>query len=186
MQLKAQKRTAEKKRDAKRLRRAGQIPAVIYSQGAPGESISIDDREFATLLRNIEKGTLPSMVLTLVEESGKERSVICKGIDYHPTTYNVIHLDFQELKPESKVRFKVPLQFTGEADCLGIKQGGVVRQVIRHVLVECFPKDMPRQFVLDIRPLEISHTKRLKDITWPEGVRSLMPVEEVAVVIAKR
>lgn len=186
MKLKALTRTTEKKKDAKRLRRAGQIPAIIYSQGNPGEAVSVDDHEFLTLLRGIEKGSLPSTVLTLTDEAGKERSVICKGIEYHPTTYKILHLDFQELKKDAKVCFKVPLSFTGEADCIGIKQGGFLRQVIRHVPVECLPKDMPTQFVLDVRQLEITHTKRLKDIAWPKGVRPLMPVEEVAVVIAKR
>lgn len=186
MKLTIEKRTTEKKRETARLRREEKIPAVVYSLGKEGESITVSGTEFAALLRSIKKGSLPTTVVTLADADGKERRAIVKGIQYHPTTYKILHLDFEELHDDTRVNVKVPLSFTGVADCVGIKHGGVLRPVIRHVKVNCLPKDMPSEFTLDVQALEVKGTRRLADIAMPEGVKALVPLSEVAVVIAKR
>lgn len=186
MKLAIEKRTTEKKRDTNRLRRDGKIPAVLYSNGNVGETITVDNAEFGALLRSIKKGALPTTVIALTDAEGKERTAIVKGIQYQPTTYNIVHLDFEELHDDARVSVKVPLRFTGVLECVGIKHGGVLRPVIRHVKVNCLPKDMPSEFVLDVQDLEIKGVRRLADIAMPEGVKALVPLTEVAVVIAKR
>lgn len=186
MKLTTEKRTTEKKRDTARLRRDGKIPAVLYSKGEVGETITIDNADFGALLRAINKGALPTTVIALVDSDGKERRAIVKGIQYHPTTYNILHLDFEELHDDARVSVKVPLRFTGVLDCVGVKHGGVLRLVIRHVKVNCLPKDMPSEFTLDVKELEIKEVRRLAEIDMPKGVKPLVPLSEVAVVIAKR
>ena len=84
------------------------------------------------------------------------------------------------------VNVNVPIRFAGVADCAGIKLGGFLRQVIRHLRVNCLPSKMPKEFVLDVKDLGMKQTKRIKDIKMPEGVLPLAPLNEVVVVIAKR
>ena len=71
-------------------------------------------------------------------------------------------------------------------DCVGIKLGGFLRQVIRSVKVRCLPKNIPQNFELDIRNLKMRQSKRLSDLVMPEGVTPLAATDEVVVVIAKR
>ncbi|MEC7840443.1 MAG: 50S ribosomal protein L25/general stress protein Ctc [Chlamydiota bacterium] len=187
MKLTVSKRNSEKKSEAKQQRRNGNIPAVLYSSGNPGEAITIDGREFNAHLNQIKKGHLPTTVFVLTDADGKERKAIIKDIQYHVTTYSILHLDFEELHDDSNVNVKVPIELTGVADCVGIKLGGVPRQVIRFLRVNCLPKDIPSSFKLDITPLKMKEKRKLHDIVIPEGVKPLASnMNEVVVVIAKR
>lgn len=187
MKLNVTKRTAGKKSESKQLRRAGQIPAIIYMRGKEAaDNIVVKDSEFDAILRQIQPGRLSTQVFALVDEKGKERRALLKEIQYHVTKYNVIHLDFEELADNVPVNVKVPIECTGIVDCVGIKLGGVLRQVIRYLKVRCLPKDIPGAFTLDIRSLGQRDTRRLKDLNIPETIRPLVDLNEVAVAIVKR
>lgn len=186
MKLNVQARVAKQKGQNNRLRREGKIPAVLYSQGKPGEAIAVEGEIFLSLLRTLEPGHLPTTVITLVDKNGKERKALIKDIQYEPTTYQVEHLDFEELHRDVTVDVKVPIHFTGKEQCPGIKLGGVLRQVIRHYRVRCFPNKLPTYFELDVSSMNMKQSKRLREIQLPEGVKGLTPANEVAVVIAKR
>lgn len=185
MKLSANERTSQTKSDILQLRRNGKIPAIIYSPGQNGQLIAIDATEFKAALRGIKSGQLPTTVFTL-QIGGKERKAVIKDIQYNPTNYDVIHLDFQELVKNVPICVKVPISCSGVADCVGIKLGGFLRQVIRFVKVECMPELIPSEFIIDVKDLGIKQTKRLRDLALPKGVRPLAPLEEVVVVIAKR
>lgn len=87
---------------------------------------------------------------------------------------------------ETTVDVKVPINCIGEADCVGVKLGGFVRPVKRHVDVRCLPEDIPTDFKIDIKSLEIGQAKRVSDIDAGETVRLLAKPKEILVVIAKR
>lgn len=185
MKLKAVERASIKKNDTKRLRREGKIPAILYSHGKEGKLITLDAAEFNTALRKMKPGHLPTTTFTL-EIDGKEIKAIIKDIQYQLTTYQVSHVDFEELIAGVPVSVKVPIQCIGVADCAGIKLGGFLRQVIRQLKVECLPQDIPAEFVVDVKELGIKQSKRLSDIPMPKGVKPLANLEEVVVVIGKR
>ncbi len=186
MNLKCFKRTAAKKSEATSIRRDGNIPAVIYSKGQAGDTVYVDGSQFKSALRSIKQGCLPTTVFSLETEDGKVRRAIVKDIQYNVTNYDIIHLDLEELHDDCKINVKVPIECVGTVDCVGVKLGGVLRQVIRHVRVRCLPKDIPVQFQLDVRDLGLRQSKRLADIAMPATVRPLMDLKEVAVVIVKR
>lgn len=186
MKLKAFKRNAEKKCSVKKLRREGKIPAIIYKKGSAGEELSVDNQMFTSAIRNVRAGQLPTTVFLLQDEKGKEREVIVKEIQYNVTNYDVIHLDFEELVDNIPVNVKVPIECVGIADCPGIKLGGVLRQVIRHLKVRCLPKDIPTSFIVDISTLGISDVIRLSGLDIPNTIRPLINLNEVAVAIVKR
>lgn len=185
MKLQIFARAAEKKSEAKKIRREGNIPAVIYSKGDVGKTITVKGSDYHALIRSLPDGRLSTCVITLTEEGGQELRVIVKDIEYHVTTYDVLHLDFEELHDDTPVSIKVPIECTGVDDCVGIKLGGVLRQVVRQLKVRCLPKDIPTTFELAVEMLDVSGAKRLSDIAMPETVRPMMDLNEVAIVIAK-
>lgn len=185
MKLEIVKRS-DRKSELRQLRREGHIPAIIYVRGTLGELYSLKSNSFSAFLRDVKPGHLPTTIFTLTDEKGKQRRAIIKDIQYNITTYDVIHLDFEELIDGTPVNIKVPIECTGIADCVGIKLGGVLRQVIRHLRVRCLPKDIPSFFTLDVRSLDQRQTKRLSDLEIPNTVRPLADLREVAVAIVKR
>lgn len=186
MKLQINKRSSEQKVKGRSLRRQSLIPAVIYSRGASSEMISIDAAEFNARMRNIVPGRLATTKFFLIDEEGKERRVIIKEIQYHPTTYNVLHVDFEELIEGVAITVKIPIEFVGSSECLGVKQGGFLRQVIRGLRVRCTPDKMPEVLRLNVQPMTMKETRRLSDLDVPEGVRPLVDMHEVLVVVAKK
>lgn len=186
MNLSINKRAVSCKREAKRLRREGKIPAIVYAEGKKGENIFIEEAQFCAVLRGIQLGYLPTTVLLLKDEDSNEFKAIVKDIQYHPTTYRILHLDFVRLIDNIEVNVKVPIECFGAAECPGVKLGGVLRQVIRHLSVRCLPENIPTKLSLDVKSLSMSQSKRLKAIDIPKGVRPLVDLNEVAAVIAKR
>lgn len=185
MNVTAKKRAAEKKTANKQIRREGNIPAIFYVPGKPAIPIEVNGEEFHAVLRHLKPGRLSTMIFTL-DLDGEKVKAIVKGIQYDLTSYDVIHLDFEGLIDDIPVTIKVPVECVGIADCVGIKLGGSLRQIIRNVKVQCLPKHIPEEFTLDVKELKIKGSKRLSDIAMPEGVKPMAATDEVVVVIAKR
>lgn len=183
MKVKIVDRKDSKKSVLRQVRREGNIPAVVYSPGKENRTIIVDGVDFQTALRTLTPGRLPTTQFVLVQD-GKEERAIVKDIQYHPTTYEVMHLDF--LIPSDRVKVRVPIECVGVADCQGIKLGGFLRQVIRALPVECLASQIPAFFSIDIRHLVIGQSLRIFDLTVPEGVRPLVDSKEAILVIAKR
>lgn len=186
MKLNIKKRAAPKKSESKRIRSEGNIPAIIYKRGKDAETIIVNGIEFTAHLRKVQSGHLSTTQFELTEDKAKPRKAILKDIHYDPVSYQVIHLDFEELLDDVKINVKVPIECTGVADCAGVKLGGIVRQVIRHLRVRCLPKDIPASFQLDIKNLGLWEALRLSDIALSPAIRPLADLNEVAVTIAKR
>lgn len=181
MELKATKR----EKNCKVIRREGNIPAIFYSQGKEGEELIVGGGDFRKILNQIQPGTLSTTIFTL-DVGGKKRKAILKDIQYHVTTYEISHLDFEELVDGVPVTLNVPIQCTGVVDCIGIKLGGSLHQIVRTIKVRCLPKDIPSQFEVDIRELNVGQGKRVGDISIPKAVQPMIDTKNMAVVIAKR
>lgn len=186
MKLKVFKRELVKKSETNRIRREGNVPGVVYVRGKSTDAIVVDGSEFNGLLRTMQPGRLSTTLFNLEDESGKQRRAILKEIQYHPTSYKVQHLDFEELFDNVKVTLNIPIECTGVVDCIGVKLGGVLRQVIRKLRVRCLPKDIPTVFYVDVKNMGQSDKIRLEELKIPETVRPVANLHEVAVIIAKR
>lgn len=183
MKLTANTRSCGKSSLLSKSRIEGFIPAVIYSKGKETETIQVLNSEFDAILRKIEKGHLPTTIFEL-HFGGKVRKAILKDIQYHRTSYKVLHLDFLEFQ-DNVISVNVPVHFTSVAECSGIKLGGFLRQLKRHVKVECLPKHIPSAFYIDVKELGLNQVKRVRDIIFPEGVEPLLGKDEVIVAIGK-
>ncbi len=185
MELTVTKRIPGKKAETKKIRREGDIPAVVYSQGNKGEEIVVSGNAFKKILNQVQQGTLSTKVFTLLHGGKKTRAVL-KDIQYNVVTYDVIHLDFEELHKDALVTVNVPILCTGTVDCAGVKLGGALRQVIRHVKVRCLPEHIPSHFEIDVREMGVEESRRLSDIEVPHEVRPLIDLKEIVVTISKR
>ncbi len=146
----------------------------------------ISEQEYKACLATVVPGRLSTSKFTLTGEDGEKFQALLKEIQYHPTTYNIIHLDFQQLVDNEPIRVNVPIECVKVAECLGVKQGGVLRQVIRHLRVHCLPKHIPEVLTMDVGSLEMKQTRRLKELVLPPNVRPIANLNEVAVVVGKR
>lgn len=185
MELTLSKRETTKKSDIKKIRREGNIPAIIYSQGKQGNNVVVEGPAMKKILKKIVPGTLATTILTLQGE-GKGKRAIIKDIQYNITTYDVIHLDFVELFDKIPVDVKIPVQLTGVNECKGVKEGGSIRQVIRAFNARCLPKDIPSFIEVDVKDLGLMGSIKLGDLTLPKNVKSLIDLKEVVVVVAKQ
>jgi large subunit ribosomal protein L25 len=185
MKLSVSPRAATKKSEVKKLRREGQVPGVVYGLDQTNENVALPLDEFQSLLRKIRPGLLPTTVFELNDSKGARKALV-KEIQYHPTTYSVLHVDFAAISDDRPVTVNVPIQVSGTADCVGLKLGGFLRQVIRFLKVRCLPKQIPQELVIDVQDLNIAQSKTLADLKLPAGVRPLAKMSEVVVVIGKR
>lgn len=186
MKLAIKTREAKKKSAVKALRRDDYIPAVIYHRSKEAEPFAVSSVEFSALLRAIVPGRLSTTVIELASEKGKSRRAIIKDIQYNPVSYDVIHLDFEELVDDVTINVKVPVECVNVVDCVGIKLGGFLRQVLRHVKVSCLPKDIPSHLELDVKEMAIYDQRRVRDLKIPQILKPMVNMNEVLLVIAKR
>jgi large subunit ribosomal protein L25 len=185
MKLAIHNRALGTKGDVNKLRREGGIPAILYGRDKENTPIYVKGEEVAAILRKIQPGQLATTVFELNQGSSTVKAIL-KDIQYHVVSYQIEHLDFAVLADEALVSVNVPIQIVGAADCVGVKLGGFLRQVLRSVKVSCLPKDIPTGFAIDVRDLGISSAKKISDIEMPAGVKPLAKLEQVAVIVRKK
>lgn len=178
-------RDGTSKGDARRLRRDGNIPMVVYSKGQPAELGSVSRAEIEAAMRSIRPGFLPVTVFTLKDDSGRTRTVLAREVQYKPTTYEITHIDFLELEPKRMVEVKVPVEFLNAGECIGVKLGGQLRHIMRHVRVRCLPANIPSHFEVDVKELGIRQTRRVRDLNIPDTVTCVAHIEGVVVSVMK-
>lgn len=185
MKLKVARRALSTKGALHKLRREGGIPAVLYAKGLATQSLALETTEIQKLLREIEPGTLSTLVLELQGLDQPVR-VLVKEIQYDKTNYDVRHMDFIALLPEQKIQVMVPIELAGQADCVGVKAGGAIRLVTRKIPVECLPSKLPSRFTVNVSQMNIGDAIRVNAITFPEGVTPCVKPVDVIAVVGKR
>jgi large subunit ribosomal protein L25 len=153
--------------DARRLRKAGRVPAVLYGGGETPETLTLDHN---TLKHQMNREAFYTSVLTL-KIGTKTQQVVVKAVERHPVKPLIMHLDFQRIREDEEITLDVPLHFTGEASSKGVKdQGGVVDHLLTDVEVRCLPRHLPEYLEVDVTALGLNEIYHLSDIKLPEGV----------------
>lgn len=155
------------KGSARATRRDGQLPAVLYGGSGPPLPIAINRREFD---RELAKGRFTTRLLD-IELDGKTERVLPREVQYHVVTDQPIHCDFMRLTAGSTVTVMVPVHFVNEADCPGIKLGGVLNVVRHRVEFRCRADQIPEHITVDLAGLAIGDSIHISAITLPEGVK---------------
>jgi len=152
---------------SRRLRHQGKVPAIIYGAGRPPRSLTFDHNK---VLHELENESFYSSILN-IKVGEKTQAAIIKDIQRHPAKNRVLHMDFQRIVDDVKIKMNVPIHFIGEEDAIGVREGGgSVSRLRTDVEVTCLPKDLPEYFEIDITALELDEMLHLSDITLPEGV----------------
>ena len=163
--LDAVTRQARGKNDARRSRRAGRVPAVVYGGDTrEGRPVSVDPKELLRILHS-ESGVNTLIELALDGEAASR--VLVKEFQLDPVSSDLLHVDFYRLAMDKAITVTVPVTLAGEA--IGVKQqGGLVDFVGRDVQVECMPSEIPEHLEIDVSELRIGDGVRLRDLA--EGV----------------
>ena len=161
-------------RRARRLRKDGLVPGVLYGKGHT-RAILVGERD----LRNVLTGPsgLHTIVDVVVEGQKTPHHAVLKDFQRHPIRGTVTHVDFHEVRLDRPIQATVNVQLVGESP--GAKQGGVVQQVTRELRVEALPTAVPEHIEADISQLEIGGTVRIADLLAIEGVAYLDDPETV-------
>tara|TARA_B100000686_G_C16761438_1_gene958944 strand:- start:601 stop:1293 length:693 start_codon:yes stop_codon:yes gene_type:complete len=178
--LEAEVREGKGKSYAKRLRKDGLVPAVVYGVDEP-VSIQFDPEVLSSLL-NTSAGSNVVFKLKVVGEKKKERSVIVKDLNYNVMNGSYVHVDLLEIRMDQKITVSVPLVLEGDA--VGIKMGGVLSQVLRELEVECLPVDIPEQILLDITDVDIGGVLHVREVAVPENVSLLNELDDPVLSIS--
>jgi len=180
MQLNADKRETTG-RAARRLRRQGRLPAVVYGQRAT-TSVELDTHEFERVYARSGR----TQLIDLVIGSGRPSKVLVKEVQVSPRYNTLLHVDFHQVSLLERLQVDVPVSVTGEAEPVRGGEADVL-QVLHSIKVECVPTKIPEVIEVDIAGLaEVDAAVRVSDLRLPEGVAAVTDPDDVIVKLAAR
>ncbi len=152
----------------RRMRRAGQLPGVVYGAGGDAVPITLSSFEVS---RHLEHEAFYSHVLNL-KLKGKKEQVILRSVQRHPVRSDMLlHIDLQRISKDAKIRMTVPLHFVGEDVAPGVKeQSGLFSHLMTEVEISCLPSDLPEYIEIDVSELHIGEPIHLSGLVVPEGI----------------
>jgi large subunit ribosomal protein L25 len=171
--LKVSPREPSGSREARRLRRSGEVLGVVYGGGDEPVSFQVPART----LRHVLAGA--GAVLDLDIEGGSGGPVVIKELVRHPLTGATMHLDLMRVRLDQKIQATVLLELTGAEDAPGIKDGGVLEQITRELTIEALPTDIPDSLTHDVSEMQINDTITLDALRPPSTVTLLDDPETV-------
>jgi large subunit ribosomal protein L25 len=168
------------KQVAKRLRRSGVVPAVLYG-GAGPEAVTVDPRAVLRILHGRQGST---QLLTLkVEGDSATRMAIIRDMQFDPVSENLLHVDLQEVRADRRITVRVAVHPVGEA--AGVKEQKGILNIVRHELdVSCLPTQIPERIDADVTALMIGHVLTVAQLQVPEGVRIIADPGQAVVTVA--
>jgi large subunit ribosomal protein L25 len=174
MKLQVRERERRGSAEARRLRRQGLIPGVLYGSGKQPHAITIPERELRRVLTG--GSGLHAILDVVVEGEQGTHASILKEFQQDPIRGHISHVDLQEVRLDQPIQASVNVQLVGEPE--GVKEGGVLSQVQREINVEALPMEIPEHIDLDVSGMAIGDTLRLADLGERAGVKYLDNPEE--------
>jgi len=183
MTLEVQPRETRGKNAARRLRAAGEVPAVVYGGGRDTVAIRVERRVMEQLLKTAgEHG----IFLLQLGGTGKSRHTMIRDLQVDPLTGEMIHIDFLRVLMDQAVRVTVPVELHGSP--IGVRQeDGILEFVTRELEIECLPGKIPAHVDVDVTELHVNQHVEAGELQLPEGVALLEEQDRViASVVMKR
>lgn len=166
LEIQANARAAGGKNHARRLRRSGKIPAVLYGPKTQAVALELDKKDFSTRVALLQGSHLVRLKSSVPELA--EKVALVKEMQFHPISGDVTHADLYEVDLAAKIQVQVPLRFVGKA--AGVTRGGILQPIVREVEVECLPMDIPGFFNVDVSALDIGDSIHVEEIQMPADV----------------
>jgi len=174
--LTAKGRTETGSAVARRLRRGGRIPGVLYGRTGQSVPLDLDEVEFTKGLKGVTVSTI-----VRVEIDGKGHDVFVKNTQRNIMDGKILHVDFYEVESGVAIRAKVPILIEGSP--VGVREGGILEAPRQNVEVECLPAVLPPRIAVDISDLKIGHSIHVRDLPLGDGVKLLSPADKVVAMV---
>ena len=176
--LEVSRREQTGKEVAKKLRREGKVPAVVYGGHKEPVAITVDRKAVSELVQKSEHG-VRSVFLLKMAGTDQQRHAMIKEITIDPISRRMEHIDFVRVVMDELIKVTVPVHINGTA--MGVKEGGMLDWQVRELHIECLPTAIPDTIEVDVTPLGGHDYYRIKDLKLPEGVKVLDDPERVVV-----
>ena len=177
-------RATKGKGAARRMRRAGRVPAVVYGKNTETKTISVvPDELIKALAGPLRINTPLDVAITDVDtQKAEDALVVVKDHHYDPVTRELLHVDFLAINEAESIQVDVPVEKTGRS--VGEQLGGVLRMVHRTIPVVCLPKDIPAKISVDVTPLNAGITFHASELSLAEGITVALPPQEAILTIS--
>ena len=180
-ELVAEFRETQGRGASRRLRHEGKVPAILYGGHSEARRLTLSHQKLLIMLDNER---FYSTILNL-KVGDQSQAAILKDVQRHPFKNAIVHVDFQRVEDNEKIRISIPLHFVGAAAAPGVKsQGGIVSHMRNDVEVSCLPKDLPEFIEVDLSGLSLNESIHLSQLKIPAGVELLALAKEDAAVAA--
>lgn len=176
--LASEPRTERGSRPSGRIRRTGKVPAVVYGLGNDPVSITVPARELSHILA----GESGANTLISLSVEGDDVLTLVRQIQRNATRGDLVHVDFVRIRRDVAVNAEVPVHIVGEPT--GVRDGGILEQLVFSVTVEAMPGNIPVALEIDVEALGIGDQRHASDLTLPEGVSTQLDPETVLVFVA--
>ncbi|MDR3138892.1 MAG: 50S ribosomal protein L25 [Treponema sp.] len=161
---------------ARRIRRIGRIPAVLYGRSGQSLSIDLDALEFINGIKSISESTIVK-----VDIDGKSYDAFVKDTQRNIRDGNILHVDFYEVESGVALRTRVPVHIYGTP--IGVREGGTPEFPLHEVEVECLPKDLPERIEVDVSALKANQSIHVRDLALGENVRVITGGDQVVALV---
>jgi large subunit ribosomal protein L25 len=171
--LAVQQREPAGSREARRLRRTGNVPGVVYGGGADPVAFQVEARQLRQALAHA------GAVLDLHIDGAGGTPVVLKDLVRHPVSGDTMHVDLLRVRLDVAIETTVILELVGGEDSPGVKDGGVLEQVARELTIEALPSEIPDSVAHDVSSLHVGDTVTLAELSAPAGVKFVDDSETV-------
>jgi large subunit ribosomal protein L25 len=161
---------------ARRIRRTGRIPAVLYGRSGQSLSIDLDALEFTNGIKNISESTIVK-----VDIDGKPYEAFVKDTQRNIRDGKILHVDFYEVESGVALRARVPIHIQGNP--IGVREGGILEFPLHEVEVECLPKDLPERLDVDVSELRVNQSIHVRDLALGSDVRLISSGDQVVALV---
>ena len=173
-------REGKGKEAARRLRRTGRVPAIVYGGAAP-QSVALAPRDIFHITHGQTGST--QLVRLTVEGASEARMAIIRDLQFHPVSEDLLHVDLQEVAMDRPIQVTVAVHHVGEA--VGVRDtAGILEMILREVQVSCLPGDIPEVLEADVSGLAIGGVLTVGDLRVPDGVRVLTDRAQAVATVA--
>lgn len=171
IQVDTTSRTDLGKGASRRLRRDDWVPAILYGAEGEPQPIQLKHNE---VQKHLSNDAFYSQLLMVSVDGGEPARSLLRDVQRHPFKQRILHLDFQRVVAGTALTVTVPIHYTNEEECLGVKiGGGIINHIENELTVSCLPRNIPEYLVVDMAEVELGQTVQISDIPLPEGVESV-------------
>ena len=164
---------------ARKIRREGKVPAIVYGLGTDPMPVAVPGREFEHILH----GAGGINTLISLDLAGKQDLVLARQLVRHPVRHTLMHVDFIRVRRDVAVAAEVPIHLTGEPQ--GVKEGGILEQITFTLSIEAKPADLPTGLEADVSHLDIGDQLTVGEIKLPAGVVSTQEAGDLVALVAQ-